>query len=414
MKGVLEGVRVLDLTAWQAGPMVTMILGDFGAEVLKIEAADRLDGWRGGGGLIEDRAYERNPIWLAINRNKKGLSLDLRNPAGRELFLRLAAVCDVVVENYTPRVMASFGLAYEQIREVNDHIVMIALSGFGATGPWRDFSAFAFPTEQVSGLTYLNGVPGGPPEAVGQPVTDALAGSMGALAVVAALERREQTGVGEYIDLSQCEVLTDMIGGELAAAQLGREDTSLRRGNRRPGLVPQGAFACEPEGEWVTVSVTSDAEWIGLCRAMGLAGSDLAADPELSTVIGRSRSVDRLEAALGAWTAERGAEEVVKACQAEGVPAATVMTPSRLMGDDQLWAHGFYHLIERQEIDPNYIPGAVVRLTSTPGGPSCPPPLFGQHTDEVLRELLDLTDEELATLEAEGVTSRQPNNQSWR
>jgi benzylsuccinate CoA-transferase BbsF subunit len=147
---------------------------------------------------------------------------------------------------------------------------------------------------------------------------------------------------------------------------------------------------------------------------MGLAGAELAADPELSTVIGRSRSVDRLEAAVGAWTAERGAEDVVKACQAEGVPAATVMTPSRLMGDDHLWTHGFYHLIERQEIDPNYIPGPVVRLTSTPGGPSNPPPLFGQHTDEVLRELLGLSDEELARLEADGVTSRQPNNQSWR
>lgn len=414
MRGVLDGVRVLDVTAWQAGPIVTMVLGDFGAEVLKIEAADRLDGWRGGGGLVDDRAYERNPIWLAINRNKKGLSLDLRTSAGREIFLRLAAVCDVVVENYTPRVMASFGLAYEQLREVNDRIVMIALSGFGGTGPWRDFSAFAFPTEQVSGLTYLNGVPGGPPEAVGQPVTDALAGAIGALAVVAALERREKTGVGEFIDLSQCEVLTDLIGGELVDAQLSQGRTAGRRGNRRPGCVPQGAFACQPDGEWVTVAVTSDAEWIGLCRAMGVTGAQLAADVELSTVTGRSDSVDRLESAISAWTAERRAEEVVRACQAEGVPAAVVMTPSRLMADDHLWARHFYHLIERPEIDPNYIPGPVVRLTSTPGGPSCPPPLFGQHTDEVLRELLGLSEEELATLEADGVTSRQPTSQSWR
>lgn len=414
MSGVLDGVRVLDLTAWQAGPTVTMVLGDFGAEVLKVEAATRLDGWRGSAGWMDDRAYERNPMWLAINRNKKGLSLDLRTSTGRELFLRLAAVSDVVVENYTPRVMAGFGLGYEQLREVNDRVVMIALSGFGATGPWRDFSAFAFPTEQVSGLTYLNGETGGPPEAVGQPVTDALAGVMGALAVVAALERRERTGAGEYIDLSQCEVLSDLIGAELVDAQLSARPTPARRGNRRPGLVPQGAFPCAQEGEWVTVAVTSDAEWDGLCRAMGVAGTELAADAELATVIGRTGAVDRLEAAVAAWTVERSADEVVEACQAEGVPAATVMTPSRLMADDQLWQRGFYQLIEREEIEPNFIPGPVVRLASTPAAPASPPPLFGQHTDEVLRDLLGLSEDELATLEADGVTSRQPSDQSWR
>ena len=414
MSGVLDGVRILDVTAWQAGPMVTMVLGDFGAEVLKVEAATRLDGWRGGVGLMNDGAYERNPLWLGISRSKKGLSIDLRTDEGRDLFLRLAAVSDVVVENYTPRVMASFGLGYEQLRAVNERIIMIALSGFGATGPWRDFSAFAFPTEQVSGLTYLNGVPNGPPEAVGQPVTDALIGSMGALAVLASVERRERTGVGEFIDLSQCEALTDLIGGELVDAQLSHRPTPVRRGNRRPGLVPHGVFPCRPADEWVALAVTSDAEWGGLCRAMGAGGAELAANAELATVLGRSASVDQLEADVASWTAERSADEVVAACQAEGVPAAPVMTPSRLMGDDQLWERDFYHLIEREEIDSNFIPGAIVRLTSTPGGPTCPPPLFGQHTDEVLRQLLGLSDNELAQLEASGVTSHQPGDQTWR
>jgi crotonobetainyl-CoA:carnitine CoA-transferase CaiB-like acyl-CoA transferase len=414
VSGVLDGVRVLDVTAWQAGPMVTMVLGDFGAEVLKIEAANRLDGWRGGAGFMDDRRYERNPLWLAINRSKKALSLDLRTASGRELFLRLVAVSDVVVENYTPRVMADFGLAYEQLREVNDRLIMIALSGFGATGPWRDFSAFAFPTEQVSGLTYLNGMPDGPPEAVGQPVTDALVGAMGALAVVAAIERRERTGVGEFIDLSQCEVLTDLIGGELVDAQLSARSTPARRGNRRPGVVPQGVFPCKTDDESVAIAVTSDLEWTGLCRAMGQAGAELGADLALANVIGRGAVVDRLEAAVAAWTSEHTADEIVEACQSQGVPAATVMTPALLLTDAHLWDRGFHHLIEREEIDPNFIPGAVVRLTSTPGGPTCPPPLFGQHTDEVLRELLGLSDEELATLEADGVTSRQPNEQSWR
>ena len=136
------------------------------------------------------------------------------------------------------------------------------------------------------------------------------------------------------------------------------------------------------------MAVTSDTEVDSLCAAMGTPGEELAANARLATVIGRGDVVDRLEAAVGAWTATRSADEVVGACQAEGVPAATVMTASRLLTDDQLWERGFYHLIEREEIDPNFIPGAVIRLTSTPGGPTCPPPLFGQHTDDVLREVL--------------------------
>ncbi|MFM7537645.1 MAG: CoA transferase, partial [Acidimicrobiales bacterium] len=152
MAGALDGVRVLDLTAWQAGPFLTMALADFGADVIKIEAPSRLDGWRGAAGMMVDLAYEKGPLWLTMNRNKRGISLDLRSAEGRELFLRLVAEADVVVENYTPRVMEGFGLGFEVLRAANERIVLVALSGFGATGPWRDYSAFAFPTEEVSGL----------------------------------------------------------------------------------------------------------------------------------------------------------------------------------------------------------------------------------------------------------------------
>jgi crotonobetainyl-CoA:carnitine CoA-transferase CaiB-like acyl-CoA transferase len=164
----------------------------------------------------------------------------------------------------------------------------------------------------------------------------------------------------------------------------------------------------------VAIAVTSDAEWAGLCRAMGAAGAALAAEPELASVVGRTAAIERVEAAVAQWTAERTAEAVVEACQGEGVPAATVMSPSRLLADEQLWARGFFQLLERPEIDANFIPGAVVRLEATPGGPACPPPLFGQHTDEILSELLGLSDEELAALAADGVTARQPHEQTWR
>ena len=300
--GVLDGVRVLDLTAWQAGPILTMILGDFGAEVLKIEASTRLDGWRGSAGMLEDGAYERSPIWLAINRSKRGLSLDLTTPKGRDLFLRLVADADVVVENFTARVMAKLGLAYETLRVINERLVMISLSGFGASGPWRDFAAFAFPTEQVSGLTYLNGRPGGPPLAIGQSVTDALAGTTGAFAVLAALERRARTGRGDRIDLSQIETLTSLIGGELIEAQLSGRDPR-RQGNQRPGFEPQGLFPCLPPERWVAISCRSDEEWQHLCRVMGRA--DLAEDAGLVDIGGRSAQRERVHEAVRAWTGGR-------------------------------------------------------------------------------------------------------------
>jgi crotonobetainyl-CoA:carnitine CoA-transferase CaiB-like acyl-CoA transferase len=408
---VLDHVRVLDLTAWQAGPMVTMILADFGAEVLKIEAASRLDGWRGSAGMLEDRAYERSPIWLGINRNKLGLSLDLTTVAGRDIFLRLAADADVVVENFTPRVMANFGLSYDVLRAANERLVMISLSGFGASGPWRDYSAFAFPTEQVSGLTYLNGARGGPPLAIGQPAADALAGATGAFAVVAALLRRERTGVGEHLDLSQIEALTSLIGAELVGAQVNSRDPE-RRGNRRPGFEPHGVFPCLPPERWVAIAVRSDDEWARLCGVLDR--PDLAADPALATVLGRSAATAAVHEAVCRWTRERAGDEVVAALQAVDIASSVVMRPSLLMGDEQLWARGFYWLLERDEVDPNFIPGSVVRLGSTPARLHRPAPLFGEHTRDVLGRLLGLGEAELDELEAAGVTATVPAPQTWR
>jgi crotonobetainyl-CoA:carnitine CoA-transferase CaiB-like acyl-CoA transferase len=408
---VLDTVRVLDLTAWQAGPTVTMILADFGAEVLKIEAPKRLDGWRGGAGFLKDRAYERSPIWNAVNRNKLGLSLDLKSEQGRELFLRLVQDSDVVVENYTPRVMHNFGLGYDVLRQVNGRIVMIALSGFGASGPWRDYSAFAFPTEEVSGLAYLNGERGGPPILIGQPVTDAFAGAMGAFAVLAALHRRETTGKGDYIDLSQIETLTNFVASELVDASLNGRDAE-RRGNDRPGFEPHGVFPCLPAGNWVAIAVRSDDEWLRLCGVIGR--GDLAADPALGTLLGRMAARRQVHDALVGWTCSQEGFQLVEALQRERIPASVAMRPSHLMNDEQLWARGFFQMLEREEIGTHAYPGAVVRLARTPASFDRPAPLFGQHTREVLATRLGLTDGELDALEAAGVTSTEPAEQDWR
>jgi len=407
----LAGVRVLDLTAWQAGPQATMIVGDFGAEVLKIEAPQRLDGWRGGAGLTEDRMYERNPFWNAVNRNKLGISLDLASVEGRRLFLRLVEDADVVVENFTARVMANLGLDAATLRGANPGIVVASLGGFGQTGPWRDYSAFAFPTEEASGLAYLNGERGGPPVLIGTSVTDAMVAAMGAFAIVAALERRAATGEGDVIDLSQIETLTTFIAGELVQAAVTGTNRE-RVGNERPGLCPHGLYPCRPDGQRLAVAVRDDGEWRRLCAVLGRA--DLATDPALAVAAGRAAEQPRVDEAVAAWTATMDGDQAAIALQAAGIPAAVAVRSSELAADDHLWTREFYRILEREEVGAHAYPGPVVRLSRTPGVIERPAPLYGEHTAEVLRERLGLTDDDIAALHRAGVTSTEPLAQDWR
>ena len=407
----LAGVRILDLTAWQAGPVCAMWLGDFGADVIKVEAPQRLDGWRGAAGLMVDKAYERNPLWNAVNRSKRGISLDLASDEGRRLFLRLVEDADVVVENFTPRVLGNLGIGYDVLRATNPRIVVASLSGFGQTGPWRDYVAFAFPTEEVSGLAALTGVPGGPPALQGQSVTDAMVGAMGALAIVAALERCAATGEGDVVDLSQIETLTTYLGAELVQAQVTGRDPE-RQGNARPGMVPHDLFPCQPTGLWVAIAVRDDDDWQRLCTA--IERPDLAADAELATVAGREARRAQIDEAVAAWTTPRDGRAIEVLLQEAGIPAAVCARSSELSADEQLWSRGFFRILERPEVGAHPFPGPIVGLSSTPAVIERPAPSYGQHTAEVLRDLLGLDDDEIAALYAAGITSTEPLAQDWR
>ena len=431
----LQGIRVLDLSMWQAGPTVTMVLGDMGAEIVKIEALQRLDGWRGGAGLTENRAYERAPNWNGLNRNKLGLTLDLKHPAGAGLFKRLVTVADVVVENYTARVMHDFGLAYDVLQEINPGLIMISLSGFGATGPWRDFSAFAFPTEEMAGYSQLTGYEDGPPMLAGHPITDALAGMMGTFSVLVALEHRRRSGRGQYLDLSQVEALTGLVGEAVVDYSMNGRIWP-RIGNRHPWMAPHGVYptrnvergtrndehagpdSASPsrhsafDDAWVAIAVSTDAQWRALCEAMGRA--DLADDPRFATLPGRHHNQDEIDGHIEAWTRERGHYEVMHTLQQAGIAAGPMLTPSQLLSDPHLEARGFFEVLDRAEVGGHPYPGPAFKLSKTPGRLRRPAPLLGEHNDYVLRALLGMPDDELRALASEDVIGTTPLFQAWR
>ena len=339
------------------------------------------------------------------------MSLDLASATGRALFLRLVADADVVVENFTPRVLGNLGLGYDVLRAANPRLVVASLSGFGQTGPWRDYVAFAFPTEEVSGLAALTGVPDGPPVLQGASVTDAMVAVMGVFAILAALERREHTGEGDVIDLSQIEVLTTFMAGALVQAQVTGEDPPRHDALRR-GLCPHGLFPCALPGQHVAVAVRDDDDWARLCTAVER--PDLAADASLATMAGREMSRDRVDDAVAAWTSERDGLSAEAALQVAGVPAALAARAGELAADEQLWARTFYRILDRPEVGAHPYPGPIVGLHATPAVVDRPAPLYGEHTVEVLRELLGLDDDEIAALHDTGVTSTVPLAQDWR
>jgi benzylsuccinate CoA-transferase BbsF subunit len=245
----------------------------------------------------------------------------------------------------------------------------------------------------------------------GHSVTDVFAGAMGTVAVLAALHQRERTGIGNYIDLSQVETLTTFIAAELVDAQLNGRD-GQRRGNDRDHAVPHGVFPCLPDGNFVAIVARDDDEWRRICIAMGR--DHLAAETNLATLTGRLANRGRVHEAVTAWTSTRDGAAIAEELQAVGVPASPAMKPSALLAEEQLWHAEFFPIIDRALIGPHPYPGPVVRLAETPATFERPAPLYSEHTNDVLRELLGLGDDELQALYDDGVTSVEPSAQEWR
>jgi crotonobetainyl-CoA:carnitine CoA-transferase CaiB-like acyl-CoA transferase len=404
----LHGIRVLDLTMAWAGPYGTRLLADMGAEVIKIESVNNWDVLRALNGQRPDveRVLDKSPYFNALNRNKFGISLDLGNAKGRELFLRLAAISDVVIDNFRAEVMENLGLAYDVLSKANEGIIVVSMPGHGTTGPERDFVTYGTTIEALAGLAHLSGYEGGPPHKTGIAYPDPLAGIAAAAAVALALWDRRRTGRGQYIELAQRENMISVVGEFVVAFSMsGREPA--RRGNRHSSLAPHGCYPSVGDDQWLTIACEDDAQFAALCVAMGRA--ELAGDERFVDVVSRYRNRDALDEIITAWSHERTKEEAAEALQAVGVPAMPVLSVPEVFADEQLRDREFFEPVSHAIAGVWDIEGTHWRMSETSAHVRLPAPAFAEHNTYVFGELLGLSEEEIAELEAGGITGRSPN-----
>lgn len=394
------GLKVFDLSTFWAGAYLTCYLGAFGADVIKVESIQRPDGHRYSGSLLRqgDDWYERGPLWQGTNLNKRDITLDLTAEAGRELALRLAADADVVVENFSPRVVEQFGLDYDALVKINPDVIMVRMPGFGLEGPWRDYVGWALNIEQLSGMSAATGYPDGPPCNLQGPA-DPIAGVHATVALLAALEHRRRTGEGQLIEVAQIEVGAAVTAEPVIEHSLtGR--VYEREGNRHR-VYAQGVYSANGEDEWVAISVRDDTDWAAVVDIVGR--PELRTDPRLASSVARLQNHDVFDEVLAHWTGTRAPDEVAEAFVRRGVPAERLLTADRMYEVDQLDARGFYEDLEHPLTGRQRFPGWPFRITPGPvRHHRMPSPTLGQHNAEVLAAL-GLSENEVAKLREQRV-----------
>ena len=402
----LEGVRIVDFTAYWAGPLPTAIMADLGAEVIKVESIQRPDQFR----IVAipgdpAEVFELSPPFNATNRNKLGLTLDLARPDGVRLFKELVRRSDAVVQNYSPRVMPQLGLSYESLREVNRAIVMTSVSGFGQEGPWRDYVSFAAIGEALSGISGLSGYTGEGALIHGVGVSDPFAGYLAAFCTLAAVHHARATGEGQHVDVSQLEASMQYIADALVEFELtGRP--RARATVDDSAAAPHGAFPARGEDAWVALSVATEEQWRALLAAMN--SPEWASDARFATPLSRRRNRAALNEYVAQWTARFDRQELARDLQARGVSAAPVLAPSDLLKDPGLEATGFFQYVDHPSAGRHPYPSFPALIDGEHPPIKRVGPLLGQDNHYVLSKILGLGEAEIAGLEADQIIGTRP------
>ena len=399
------GLRVVDLTAWWAGPSSTALFAALGADVIHVESARRPDGMRMAGGAFFGRPqwWELSSFFLAANANKRDLTLDLNTGAGRDLLLRLVADADMLLENYTPRVLEGFGLSWDVLHAANPRLVMVRMPAFGLDGPWRDRPGFAQTMEQMTGLAWVTGFPDDQPRIQRGPC-DPNGGMHAAFAAMVALERRERTGAGSLVEAPMVEAAI-AVAAEQVIEYTAYGNVLGRDGNRSPRAAPQGVYACAGTDDWLALSVLDDAQWAGLVKALG--SPDWALDPELATASGRRDAHDAIDASLGDWAATIDLTTAVATLIDAGVPAAPAFDPRVVHTNPQLAARRYFEVVDHPVAGALETPTLPFRYSSRDHWIDAPAPTLGQHNVEVL-DSIGCSPAEIDALTEDGTIGTAP------
>ncbi len=403
----LDGIRVIDMTAWWAGPAATHMLACLGADVIKVESITRPDLMRYTSTRppTDDHWWEWGPLFHGANNTKRGITVDLTKPAGVDLLQRLVAAADVVLDNFTPRVMDQFGLTWETLHEVNPRLVMVRLPAYGLDGPWRERTGFAQTMEGITGMAWVTGWPDGPP-LLPRGACDPLAAMHAVFATMLALRDRERTGSGHMIEATMIEAALNA-----AAEQVVEHSASgalpSRQGNHGPVAAPQNVYPCAGEEEWVAIAVATDEQWRALCDLLG--NPEWALSSGLASADGRHAVHDAIDTELGKWCAQHDARDLAEQLVARGIPAGYVIDAREVVHNPQLLHRGFFEVEDHPITGAHPIPMVPFRFASrTERWMRMPSPMLGQHNDEVLGGILGLSDDDLARLRSEQVIGERP------
>lgn len=394
--GPLSGLKVLEMGQLIAGPFAAKTLADFGADVIKIEppgAGDPLRKWR----LLKDGT---SVWWQVQSRNKRSVALNLNEPAAQDIVRKLAGECDVLIENFRPGALEGWGLSPDVLLQANPRLIVLRVSGYGQTGPYRDRPGFGVVAEAMGGLRHLTAEPGRVPVRVGVSIGDTLAALHGVIGILLALQERQRSGQGQVIDVALYEAVFNCMESLLPeysafGAVRGAAGSAL------PGIAPSNAYRCQ-DGHYALVAGNGDSIFKRLMGAVGR--PDLAADPALADNAGRVARVAELDAAIGDWTARHGVAEVLAALDAASVPAGRIYTVADIAADPHYQARGMLETVRMADGSDLTVPGIVPKLSRTPGGHRRNAPDVGQDTDAVLREI-GLTPEQIAELRRRGVVA---------